>query len=222
MIHVAQNTPPAGYLKANGAEVSRSTYAALFAALVASAGFTPQTFTVNIANPAIFTKPAHGFTGGERLRLSTTGALPSGLNSTTDYFVEKIDANTFYLSSGGGRIVTSGTQSGTHSYLQSWFGLGDGTTTFNLPDLRGEFMRGWDDGRGVDVGRAMGTGQAGSEIAVVDNPNGIIPLTSVANHDGTSSYDTSYSINISAAAGRFMAYKRVRPRNVALLACIKF
>lgn len=25
----------------------------------------------------------------------------------------------------------------------------------NLPDLRGEFLRGWDDGRGVDSGRAM-------------------------------------------------------------------
>ncbi|WP_205695164.1 phage tail protein, partial [Siccibacter turicensis] len=29
-----------------------------------------------------------------------------------------------------------------------------------LPDLRGEFIRGWDDGRGVDVGRALLTSQA--------------------------------------------------------------
>ena len=36
------------------------------------------------------------------------------------------------------------------------FGAGDGFTTFNLPDLRGEFVRGWDDGRGVDGGRAFG------------------------------------------------------------------
>ncbi|CAH4009687.1 hypothetical protein AI2802V1_3828 [Enterobacter cloacae] len=30
-----------------------------------------------------------------------------------------------------------------------------------LPDLRGEFIRGWDDGRGVDVGRVLLNAQAG-------------------------------------------------------------
>lgn len=31
------------------------------------------------------------------------------------------------------------------------FGAGNGTTTFNLPDLRGEFIRGWDHGKGTDT-----------------------------------------------------------------------
>jgi phage-related tail fiber protein len=39
------------------------------------------------------------------------------------------------------------------------YGAGDGATTFNLPDARGEFIRGWDNGRGVDPGRAMGSAQ---------------------------------------------------------------
>lgn len=39
-------------------------------------------------------------------------------------------------------------------------GAGDGTTTFNLPDMRGEFARGLDDGRGVDGGRTVGSAQA--------------------------------------------------------------
>ena len=34
-----------------------------------------------------------------------------------------------------------------------------GTTTFNLPDLRGEFVRGWDHARGADVGRTLGSTQ---------------------------------------------------------------
>ncbi|WP_417777091.1 phage tail protein [Stutzerimonas xanthomarina] len=42
------------------------------------------------------------------------------------------------------------------------YGAGDGFTTFNLPDLRGEFLRGWDDGRGVDGGRELGSGQSGA------------------------------------------------------------
>ena len=40
------------------------------------------------------------------------------------------------------------------------YGADDGRSTFNLPDLRGEFLRGWDDGRGVDTGRALGSAQA--------------------------------------------------------------
>ncbi|UXN74517.1 tail fiber protein [Devosia sp. A8/3-2] len=37
------------------------------------------------------------------------------------------------------------------------YGAGNGTTTFNVPDDRGEFDRAWDDGRGVDAGRAFGS-----------------------------------------------------------------
>ena len=39
------------------------------------------------------------------------------------------------------------------------YGAGDSTTTFNLPDLRGYFVRGWDDNAGVDVGRVLGSTQ---------------------------------------------------------------
>ena len=39
------------------------------------------------------------------------------------------------------------------------FSPGDGSTTFRIPDGRGEIDRGWDDGRGVDSGRGIGTFQ---------------------------------------------------------------
>jgi len=41
-----------------------------------------------------------------------------------------------------------------------------------LADLRGEFIRGWDDGRGVDAGRSLGSAQAstGLRTAAVDYP----------------------------------------------------
>jgi microcystin-dependent protein len=35
------------------------------------------------------------------------------------------------------------------------YGVGDGTTTFNVPDLRGEFIRGLDDARGIDASRVL-------------------------------------------------------------------
>lgn len=40
------------------------------------------------------------------------------------------------------------------------FSTGNTTTTFRIPDLRGEFPRFWDDARGVDSGRALGVTQA--------------------------------------------------------------
>jgi microcystin-dependent protein len=40
------------------------------------------------------------------------------------------------------------------------YGAGDGVSTFNLPDPRGKFIRVLDDGRGIDVGRVLGSSQA--------------------------------------------------------------
>lgn len=45
------------------------------------------------------------------------------------------------------------------------FGGGDGVSTFNLPDYRGEFLRGLDDGRGLDVGRTINSIQAGQVLS---------------------------------------------------------
>nr|ELR6322038.1 phage tail protein [Pseudomonas aeruginosa] len=81
VVAFAMDSPPAGYLKANGAAVSRTAYAALFA--------------------------------------------------------------------------TIGT----------YYGAGDGSTTFNLPDYRGEFLRALDDGRGLDLGRQLGTLQSSQNLA---------------------------------------------------------
>lgn len=47
------------------------------------------------------------------------------------------------------------------SYGAPW-GPGNGTTTFNLPDFRGYFIRAWDHGAGVDSGRSLGTAQLDS------------------------------------------------------------
>ncbi|MNJ36626.1 Phage Tail Collar Domain protein [compost metagenome] len=45
------------------------------------------------------------------------------------------------------------------------YGAGDGVTTFNLPDARGEFIRGLDDGRNVDPWRGLGTWQASQNLS---------------------------------------------------------
>ena len=66
----------------------------------------------------------------------------------------------------GGWLVCDGSAVSRTTYARLFnaigttFGAGNGSTTFNLPDLRGEFIRGLDSGRGIDTGRVFGTAQS--------------------------------------------------------------
>ncbi|MFP2768336.1 phage tail protein [Oceanisphaera sp. KMM 10153] len=122
------------------------------------------------------------------------------------------------------------------------FGTGDGSTTFNLPDMRGEFPRGWDDGRGVDVGREFGSQQGDAIRNITGTFNG-----GYRNAGSVGAFefigDQVYHQDIGWAGGgwtnfgsggdKYDAYKldasrqvptadENRPRNIALLYCIKY
>jgi len=109
------------------------------------------------------------------------------------------------------------------------FGAGDGSTTFNLPDLRGEFIRGFDDARGIDSGRMMGSVQADENKThshkIESNYNDYYAGTGnggpfrLTGNDGTTTTDghADFFVNTESAGGI-----ETRPRNVALLACIKY
>ena len=127
---------PYGYLTLHsGLRPSRTAYSRLFKMLTGT--LTDVTFTCTTATPTIITSTAHGFVGGERLRLFTDGAL-TGATLTNDYFVEYINATTFYLNTleGGTARLAITAQSGTHYYQCSAYGVGDGSTTFDIPDPR--------------------------------------------------------------------------------------
>ena len=95
------------------------------------------------------------------------------------------------------------------------YGAGDGRTTFNLPDLRGEFIRSWDDGRTVDNGRVIGSWQA-DEFRSHSHGIGVKSMsdTDRGSNPSTVSIDT---VGQTDPAGGI----ETRPRNIALLACIK-
>jgi phage-related tail fiber protein len=58
-----------------------------------------------------------------------------------------------------GAAVSRTAYAALYARIGNLYGAGDGFNTFNLPDLRGEFIRGFDDGRGVDPGRVLGSYQ---------------------------------------------------------------
>ena len=165
----AMNTAPTGWLLCDGTAVSRTTYANLFAAIVPSKG----TVTITIATPGVVTLASHGFQTGDMIYLTTTGALPTGLSQNTIYYVINVTSSTFRLAisaanaAAGTAINTSGTQSGTHTLRYCPYGLGNGSSTFNVPDMRGRSPIGAGTGSGLTA-RVVGTNY-GAETVTLDS-----------------------------------------------------
>lgn len=64
-----------------------------------------------------------------------------------------------------GAAISRTTYANLYAVIGTTFGAGDGSTTFNLPDDRALFERGWDDGRGLDSGRTFGSQQSSQNLS---------------------------------------------------------
>lgn len=64
-----------------------------------------------------------------------------------------------------GSAVSRTTYARLFAAIGTMYGAGNGSTTFNLPEARGEFIRNADVGRGVDPGRAVGSTQSSQNLA---------------------------------------------------------
>jgi microcystin-dependent protein len=140
---------------------------------------------------------------------------------------------TGYLKANGASLSTA-TYPDLFAAIGYTFGGGGGS--FNVPDLRGQFIRGWDDGRGLDPGRGFGSNQGSDFLAhrhyAVNSAGRTQNLSDInawsgdynpgnrdntrANLSGVATGDANYGL--SSAFGT----SETRPLNTALLACIKF
>lgn len=136
-----------------------------------------------------------------------------------------------------GQAVSRTTYARLFAAIGTTFGAGNGSSTFNIPDLRGEFIRGWDSGRGVDTGRSFGSQQSSQNLShshPVNDPghihtenyrrngdtttvryNDVLKTGQSGNHVQPTSTATT-GITLGSSGGN-----ESRPRNVALLYCIR-
>lgn len=185
---------------------------------------------------------------------SGSPAMPvSGAHLTTKAYVDKLTPPgavvAFAMSAApDGWLYCNGQQVSRQTYKSLFdaigvtYGVGNGTTTFTLPDLRGEFVRGWDNGRNIDRDRAFASTQKGT-IMVADpnltylNVTGIYSeyeynndtFAPVAGYDKVNAGDYAgvnrssiVSTSFGALGSNAFAYGATRPRNIALYYCIKF
>ena len=154
-----------------------------------------------------------------------SGGTPAG---TIGYFAATTAPDGFLKANGA--TVSRTTYSDLFTAIGTTYGVGDGSTTFDLPDLRGEFLRSLDDGRGIDGGRSIGTAQSDD-----NKSHQHIQGSAIRQYGGTFDYGVTSSglssrIEGTSGAGRYYTHphtsyvggSEARPRNVALLACIKY
>lgn len=121
-----------------------------------------------------------------------------------------------------GAAISRTTYEDLFTLIGTTYGAGDGSTTFNLPDTRGEFIRGWDNGRGVDAARAIGSAQA-DELKAHDHvlQNGYSGSTNFV----TTHMQRAMTGAITGAddeAIQDTGGVETRPRNIAMMGIIKY
>lgn len=160
----------------------------------------------------------------------------SGLKAGTIAFFGMTTAPAGWIKANGA-IISRITYSDLFSAISTTYGAGNGTTTFALPDLRGEFPRFWDDSRGVDTSRGIGSSQTGATRLLMNgsstgnNPEGNSTTGIITHKPGVemigieATFWGSYTNRVTlrnAMDTTWGGASETRPRNIALLACIKY
>tara|TARA_B100000945_G_scaffold316485_1_gene317521 strand:- start:438 stop:1403 length:966 start_codon:yes stop_codon:yes gene_type:complete len=181
---------------------------------------------------------------------SAWGGLASGIPTGTILTFGASTPPSGFLECNGSAISRS-TYASLFSILSTTHGAGDGSSTFNLPDLRGQFVRGWDNSAGVDASRVFGSSQTDQNKnhdhttdsqsltgsvshlsgSLANNPgsaSGIITKLSPQSAVGARSSGSANASGISIDATHSHTISsggggtEARPKNIALMYIIKF
>ncbi|UVL97951.1 phage tail protein [Pseudomonas atacamensis] len=156
--------------------------------------------------------------------IAQASALPVG--ATVAFPLNKVAPGFLELD---GSVKSIATYPDLAAFLGTAFNKGDeGAGNFRLPESRAEFLRGWDHGRGVDAGRAVGSYQA-EEIrehmhymaARYAGGSGTSVAATVQLGFSGQPETNSKTSGVEALNGDAMGGVETRPRNLAVMWCIK-
>lgn len=142
----------AGWLNCDGAAYSRSTYARLFAAIAIA-----QNGVRTLGSPII-----SSLADTSNLR---AGMPISGMGVPASTTILTVDSSSQIT------MTQNATSGGTSEVVVAPYGVGDGTTTFNVPDFKGRGPIGRDTGGGLTT-RVMGTKLGAETHALTSDENG--------------------------------------------------
>ena len=130
-----------------------------------------------------------------------------------------------------GAAVSRTTYAGLFAVISDDYGPGNGTTTFNLPDLRGRFLRGWAHGQATDPDRATrtdrGDGTTGDHVGTKQTGNYASHYHRVGYPTGLGTLSPTGTVaKIEAGAGDFNTEpsggNETRPLNTNVMWIIKY
>jgi microcystin-dependent protein len=176
---------------------------------------------VNLATNVTGTLPvANGGTG-----LTSLSTLQTPIGSFIWHTASTVPTN--YLEANGAAISRT-TYASLFATISTTYGVGDGSTTFNVPDVRGYFIRGYDNGRGVDTSRVFGSNQVATHVGVIGDSRTTQQASAQTQGDSVtvSPAETYYIMSgyqnttgSTVGPGTFVGS---RPINIAFLPCIKY
>ena len=204
----------------------------------------------SVSSNVTFTLPGADGTNGQMLQTNGSGALSfttvSGVPTGSVFCIAVATVPSGYLECNGAAVSRT-TYSVLFAVIGTAYGTGNGSSTFNLPDLRGEFVRGFDNGRGVDNGRSVASSQSSANLshghsvsASVSDPghqhatsvDGVrlftvpgphhVPYGGAGGYPGTdwSMSDANTGISVSISQNN-AGGSEARPRNVSMMYVIK-
>ena len=171
---------------------------------------------------------------------SAWGEIANGVPAGSVFTFASTTVPSGYLECNGAAVSRS-TYATLFATISTTFGVGDGSSTFNLPDLRGQFVRGWannatgtgDDGRSFASSQADQNKTHGHTASVTDPGHKHVTKGHGTQDDGgsnvtgstsggtssTSMNDANTGITVSVASD---GGAEVRVKNIALMYVIKF
>ena len=203
----------------------------------------------NVASDITLTLPSSDGNANDVLQSDGSGnlsfaALPQAVPTGSVHMMATTTAPSGYLKCNGAAVSRT-TYADLFAIIGTTHGEGDGSSTFNVPDLRGEFVRGWDDGRGIDSGRSFASSQSDQNkqhnhtatSTVTDPGHNHVYIDQQAHNEGyrpwkagdndcgqrdknTNNAFTGISVSTSVSVANDGG-SEARPRNIAMMYVIK-